>query len=104
MRIRKNNKSQLTEQLKEQIFELLKHSSYKIVTLKIDDSCFGNVYLELSNATSFLRFIQDRGDVYVERRAANKIQWNDCLFLSHNESEGQYYGLLLKAITLVLAS
>lgn len=99
----KRHREQSAEQLKCQIYELVADSPYAVKLLEVNDRYFGNVHLVLQNETSDVRFIQDRGDVYVERKAIDAVQWNECLFFSHNESDGQFYGLLLKAISTILA-
>lgn len=104
MKIKKRDQNRLDEQLKLQVSELLERSSYELIYLEVNDRCFGNVYLELGTSTSSVRIIQDRGDVFVERKAVNASQWNDCFFLRHSDSDGEYYELLLKALKMILTS
>lgn len=99
----KRYQKQSSEQLKGKVYEVVADSPYEVKLLEVNDGCFGNVHLVLQNETSDVRFIQDRGDVYVERKAIDAVQWNECLFFSHNESDGQFYGLLLKAISVFLS-
>ena len=104
MKKEKSFQSPLSEQLREQLTAMLDQSAYEIKSLVIDDKHFGNVVLEIGNENHEVRLIQDRGDVYVEKRAVGMVQWSECFFLSHNDADDQYYGLLLKAVEQVLSA
>ena len=101
MKPRSKKTTHSTQQLNDQICQLLQNTPYAVKYLSIDDKHFGNVYLELSDSIRDFRFIQDRGDVYVEKKIAGVTQWSDHLFFSHNASDESYYGLLLKAVTQI---
>lgn len=102
MRLRKNEKGLSSENLRAQILELIARSHYELEHLTIDNKNFGDVCLEVSGLSKVLRFTQDRGDVFVESKSVKASQWNDCLFLSHSESGGGFYDLLLKVISQYL--
>ena len=104
MRNKKVDQTPLSEQLREQLAAMLAQSVYEIKSLVIDDKHFGNVVLEIGNENREVRLIQDRGDIYVEKRAVGTLQWSDCFFLSHNDADDRYYGLLLKAVEQVLSA
>lgn len=104
MKKEKSFQSPLSEQLREQLEAVLGQSAYEIRSLTIDDMRFGNVVLEIGNENHEVRFIQDRGDVYVEKRAVGMVQWSDYIFLSHDDTDDGYYGRLFEAVERVLST
>ena len=74
MKRQKIERNSSEECLKEQICDMIKRSPFSVSSLKVDDRCFGNVRLELSNSALSFRFIQDRGDIYVEKSASQTAQ------------------------------
>lgn len=103
MRNKKVDQTPLSEQLREQLAAMLAQSAYEIKSLVIDDKHFGNVVLEIGNENREVRLIQDRGDVYAEKRAVGTLQWSNCLFLSHSDADDWYYGRLLEAVKQILS-
>lgn len=92
----------LTDDLLQKVCSMVEQSPYHIISFDIDEKHFGNVFLELQSCSQQVRFIHDRGDVYVEKKAANNIQWTDFLFVPHKDSSVGYYDSFLDSLALVL--
>lgn len=94
--------SPLADNLRLKIYNMIEQSPYHIISFHIDEKRFGNVFLELQNHSQQIRFIQDRGDVYVEKKGVNNVQWDEFLFVPHKDSPSGYYDSFLDSLTLVL--
>lgn len=94
--------SSLTDDLRQKVYSMVEQSPYHIISFHIDEKHFGNVFLELQNHSQQIRFIQDRGDIYVEKKTINNIQWADFLFVPHKDSPVGYYDSFLGSLDLVL--
>jgi hypothetical protein len=59
-----------------EIINIIKNTQYDIIEFFIDDKSFGNIVLVIDDGRNQVRFIQDRGDIYAERRAKDHQIWN----------------------------
>lgn len=64
-------------ELRTEIINIIKNTQYDIIEFFIDDKSFGNIVLVIDDGRNQVRFIQDRGDIYVERRAKDQQIWNE---------------------------
>lgn len=74
MRFSDNKKE---NELRTEIINIIKNTQYDIIEFFIDDKSFGNIVLVIDDGRNQVRFIQDRGDIYVERRVKDQQIWNE---------------------------
>lgn len=70
-----NSKKEI--ELRTEIINIVKDTQYNINEIFIDEKSFGNIVLVIDNGKNQVRFILDRGDVYVERREKDQEKWNE---------------------------
>ena len=89
MKLGKNTASNTSNEhamLKNQILEIMKNSSFEFVSLLIDNKHFGNVIIIISNNSGFVRFIEDRGDIYIEKKLHTDTTWKVSNFNSKSDN------------------
>ncbi|MCL2817607.1 MAG: hypothetical protein FWD39_04385 [Clostridiales bacterium] len=84
-------------ELKERVFAQIEDTQYSLILFDYSRGFFGNVIVDLKRKDSDdgLRFVSDRGDIYVSRLVGGR--WEEAECYPHLEND-RNYALLLKAI------
>ena len=86
-------------ELNKKIIEIVKVSDYKLKSMQIDNLHFGNIIVILESRNELIRFVQDRGDIYKERKSLTSEYWGDqVLEYSHAVKMDNSFSLLILAI------
>jgi hypothetical protein len=82
--------------LKNKIVQQIQNDCYSLRSFEYDWGCFGNVIVELQKVKSrlMLRFISDRGDIYIENNTGFLGRWRDIGFYPHMPDDRGYLTLL----------
>lgn len=96
---KKDERSQVYEELTTQITAIVHNTNYQLKLLQVHPESFGNAVVEVENNEMTVRFVQDRGDIYRDKKSKDTERWIDeQLVFSHNEPSNGIYESLLKAI------
>lgn len=95
----RQNREGKKSQLQEQIELMGAKRRYTLTRFEVHNESFGNVIVELKNREYTLRFIQDRGDIYFDKKLNGCAVWIEQeLMFPHAETSGDSYDTLIKAI------
>ena len=101
--MKEGEREQVYQSLKAKIEILIKNTEYSLECLMIDFDTFGNVIVVLSCEEQLTRFIQDRGDIYADKKHRDSDRWlPQRLALSHLDASRSGYESLLTSIRKTL--
>ena len=95
----KKNNSNDYEILKNEILEIIGNTEFKFDSLLIDNNRFGNIIITISTPCSSVRFIDDRGDIYTEKKLSGTVDWKSVILTKKTgNSTNTPHSKLLSAI------
>lgn len=87
------------DSLKAKITSHIQNKKYYIASFEYDWGCFGNIIVEISSTHEkfTLKFISDRGDIYIQSSCDSLESWKEIGWYPNNDD--REYNLLFKAVS-----